>query len=300
MDDFQRRHAENIIGHRFQNPELLSRALTHASTAGTRLDSNERLEFLGDAVLGLVVCEMIYRRFPHFLEGEMTKVKSLAVSRQTCAQIASRLGLERLLMLGKGMQTSAPLPASLGAAALESVIGALYLDAGFDAAAAFIRPLVSDVIDRAAASGHQQNYKSVLQQFVQQKFGMTPVYRIVSEDGPDHAKTFVIAVEIGATIFEGCKGQSKKRAEQDAALTALTTLGVVAIDGPDDEPRVIDRVDEAHAKAILSRGGVVRSAPPAPTSRTTSVRASAAASSHAPAPIDAQAHSDHAGTSADL
>jgi len=258
MDDFQRRNAENVIGHRFNNPELLSRALTHASTAGTRLDSNERLEFLGDAVLGLVVCEMIYRRFPHFLEGEMTKVKSLVVSRQTCAEVSIRMGLERLLMLGKGMQTSAPLPSSLGAAALESVIGALYLDAGFEPAAAFIRPLVSDVIDRAAASGHQQNFKSVLQQFVQQRFGMTPLYRILAEDGPDHSKTFLIGVEIGGTLFEGCYGQSKKKAEQDAALVALKSLGVVSLDSADGELRVNDRVDETKARALLAKGGVIR------------------------------------------
>lgn len=258
MDESLRRTAENVIGHRFNNPELLARALTHASTAGTRLDSNERLEFLGDAVLGLVVCEMIYRRFPQYLEGEMTKVKSLVVSRTTCAQISSRLGLERLLMLGKGMQTNAPLPASLGAAAFESVIGALYLDAGFDGAAAFIRPLVSDVIDRAAASGHQQNYKSVLQQYVQQSFGLTPVYRMLSEEGPDHAKIFLVGVEVGGTLFEGCKGNSKKKAEQDAALVALKAIGVVTDDGLDGEPRVNDHVDDAKARAALTRGGVVK------------------------------------------
>jgi len=100
MDEILRRRAENALGYRFQKPDLLVRALTHASMAGSRLDSNERLEFLGDAVLGIVVCDMIFRRYPQYLEGEMTKVKSLAVSRQTCAEISSRLGLERLLILG--------------------------------------------------------------------------------------------------------------------------------------------------------------------------------------------------------
>ena len=239
MDDFQRRRCEQILGHRFDDPELLTRAVTHASTAATRLDSNERLEFLGDAVLGIVVCDMIFRRFPQLLEGEMTKIKSLAVSRQTCATIALGLGLERFLILGKGMQTSAPLPASLSAAALESVIGAVYLDGGFEAAARFIRPLFGDVIDRAAVSGHQQNFKSVLQQYAQHELGQTPQYRILAEQGPDHAKVFEVCVEIEGKRFQSCWGNSKKRAEQDAALAALRQLGIVK-EMPDGEFKVVE------------------------------------------------------------
>ncbi len=239
MDEILRRKAENALGYRFLKPELLARALTHASTAGSRLDSNERLEFLGDAVLGIVVCEMIFRRYPQYLEGEMTKVKSLAVSRQTCAEVSSRLGLERLLILGRGMQTNAPLPSSLGAAAIESVIGAIYLDGGFEAAAAFLRPLMTDVIERAANSGHQENFKSVLQQHAQQTSGQTPQYRILDEQGPDHAKSFRICVEINGRRFEPCWGNSKKKAEQDAALAALKELGVVK-EMEDGELRVVD------------------------------------------------------------
>jgi len=190
-------------------------------------------------VLGLIVCDMIYRRFPQLLEGEMTKIKSLAVSRQTCASVANSLGLERLLILGKGMQSSAPLPASLSAAALESVIGALYLDGGYEAAGNFIRPLFGDVIDRAANSGHQQNFKSVLQQYVQHQLNQTPLYRILAEQGPDHAKAFHICVEIDGRRFEACWGNSKKRAEQDAALVALRELGVVKV-MPDGELRVVE------------------------------------------------------------
>ncbi len=223
-----------MLGHSFENPELLTRALTHASMAGSRLESNERLEFLGDAVLGLVTCELVYRRFPNLLEGEMTKIKSLAVSRQTCAAIAQRLGLEKLLILGKGMQTNAPLPSSLAAAALESIIGAIYLDGGFEAAAAFIRPLLADVVDKAAASGHQQNFKSVLQQYAQQVMGQTPQYRVYEEQGPDHAKCFKIGVELGQDKYEPCWGNSKKKAEQDAALAALKKLGVVFEDETGD------------------------------------------------------------------
>lgn len=229
MDELVKRKCEQLLGHRFNSCDLLSRALTHASTATTRLDSNERLEFLGDAVLGLIVCDMIFRRFPDLLEGEMTKIKSMAVSRQTCAAIANSLGLERLLILGKGMQSSAPLPASLSAAALEAVIGALYLDGGFEAASAFIRPLFRDVIERAANSGHQQNFKSVLQQYSQHQLGQTPQYRILAEQGPDHAKVFQVCVEMNGRRFASCWGNSKKKAEQDAALEALKELGVVKL-----------------------------------------------------------------------
>lgn len=229
MEDNQLRKCEQVLGHRFANPQLLERAITHASTAPSRLDSNERMEFLGDAVLGLIVCDMIFRKFPNLLEGEMTKIKSMAVSRQMCATIATELGLERLLILGKGMQTGASLPASLSAAALESVIGALYLDGGYEAASRFIRPLFRDVIDRAASSGHQQNFKSVLQQHVQHQMELTPMYRILAEQGPDHAKVFQVCVEINGKRFEACWGNSKKRAEQDAALAALRELGVVRV-----------------------------------------------------------------------
>jgi ribonuclease-3 len=226
MDENVRAQAEGIVGHSFSDPSLLALALKHASTAESSLASNERLEFLGDAVLGLVVCDLVFRRYPALREGEMTKIKSHVVSRDTCAAIAKQLGLDQLLVLGKGMQGGA-IPASLPAAALEAVIGALYLDAGFEKAAAFVRPLVTELVDKAAQSGHQQNFKSVLQQHAQQAFGATPQYRILDEQGPDHSKCFKIAVEISGRRYEPCWGQTKKKAEQEAALAALRELGVV-------------------------------------------------------------------------
>lgn len=237
MEPGVREAAEAAIGYVFTDPQLLERALTHASMAELRLNSNERLEFLGDAVLGLVVCDLVFRQYPHLLEGEMTKIKSLAVSRQTCAQIAQRLGLEKLLILGKGMQGPAPLPSSLAAAALEAVVGAVFLDGGFAAAERVIRPLVIRVVEEAARSGHQHNFKSVLQQHSQQTFNQTPSYRILDEQGPDHAKCFKVAVEIGQRRFESCWGQSKKKAEQEAALMALRELGMVE-DIPGGELRI--------------------------------------------------------------
>lgn len=240
MDEAHRVRAEAVIGHQFRDPGLLCRALTHASVAESRVESNERLEFLGDAVLGMVACERIFRRFPTLLEGEMTKIKSAAVSRRACTQIARSLGLQELLILGKGMQSSTQ-PPSLAAAVLEAVIGAVYVDAGYEAAAAFIGPHIDPIIERAAQSGHQQNFKSVLQQFAQQRFDGTPVYRTLDEKGPDHAKAFKVCVEIDSRRFEPAWGQSKKQAEQQAALLALRALGVAVEDGEGDV-RIVESV----------------------------------------------------------
>jgi ribonuclease III len=219
--------AQTAIGYTFADPALLRRALTHASVAENRLDSNERMEFLGDSVLGLIASERIYHRYPDLLEGEMTKIKSTAVSRQTCAAIARSLGLHDLLVLGKGMQTSDAVPQSLAAAVLESIICAIYLDGGYQAAHAFIAPHLEPLIERAYDSGHQENFKSVLQQHAQQTDQDPPLYRVLDEKGPDHAKAFKIAAELNGRRFNPCWGQSKKQAEQMAALAALIELGLV-------------------------------------------------------------------------
>ncbi len=221
------RKAQGILGHSFKDPSLIVKAVTHASIADTRLDSNERMEFLGDSVLGLIVAERIFQQHPTLLEGEMTKIKSTAVSRQTCAMLARSLGLDELLVLGKGMQRNEAMPQSLAAAVIEAMIAALYLDGGYAAAEKFVGPLVDPLIARAAASGHQENFKSVLQQHAQQSDLDTPAYRVLDEKGPDHSKCFKVCVEIGTRRFEASWGQSKKQAEQAAALNALTELGLV-------------------------------------------------------------------------
>jgi ribonuclease-3 len=222
--------AEELLGVRFEDRALLALALRHASHSDSRLDSNERLEFLGDAILGAVVCERIFAKFPNLLEGEMTKIKSAAVSRRTCARVALNMGLDDLLILGKGMQTQDRLPSSLAAAALESVAGAIYIDQGYEVAKAFLVRLLDPMIDQAARSGHQQNFKSVLQQHAQQHFEGPPTYRVIDEKGPDHAKAFKIAVELNGDLYEASWGQSKKQAEQQAALNALIELGLVQRD----------------------------------------------------------------------
>jgi len=218
---------ESAIGYTFDDPTLLNLAMTHSSAVPYRLDSNERLEFLGDSILGLIACKRIFERFPDMLEGDMTKIKSAAVSRRTCAKITRSLGLHTHIQLGKGMQSQPRLPQSLAAALLESITGAIYLDGGFEAAKNFLLPLLDPVIEAAALSGHQDNFKSVLQQYVQHHFDRTPTYRTLDEKGPDHAKCFHICVEIGDQQFDPVWGKSKKQAEQEAAFIALDALGMI-------------------------------------------------------------------------
>ena len=222
--------AQEILGYTFKDIGLIEVALTHASIADTRLISNERLEFLGDSVLGLLVCEYLYNRFTDLLEGDLTKIKSAAVSRRMCAKVATHLELDDLLLLGKGMKTRSALPSSLAAAVLESVIGAIFLDGGIDAARDFLMPLLAPHIDQAAESGHQQNFKSVLQQHAQREFGESPMYVLSDEKGPDHAKAFAVSVELCGERHEACWAPSKKQAEQHAALIALEALDLIQRD----------------------------------------------------------------------
>ena len=230
MNEDIRQATEAALGYTFVNEEHLERALTHSSLAGARTLSNERMEFLGDAVLGMVVVDSVYRRYPDMLEGEMTKIKSLVVSRNVCADVAKKLGLCSMLALGKGMRTHGEVPLSLSAAACEAIIAAIFLDGGYEAAARFIREHFDPLVDAAATSEHQHNYKSFLQQHAQRAGLSAPQYRVLDEQGPDHAKCFKICVEMGGRRFEPCWGQSKKRAEQEAALAALRELGVVEAD----------------------------------------------------------------------
>ncbi len=259
MDSAWRDEIERAVGHEFRDDSLLELALRHASVTDSRLDSNERMEFLGDAILGMIVCERIFRLYPNSLEGEMTKIKSLAVSRRTCAKLARDIGLERHIAVGKGMQGQDRLPASLAAAVLESIVAAVYLDGGMDAARRFLEPLVDPLIKDAERSGHQHNFKSVLQQHAQQAMGCAPVYRILDEKGPDHAKAFRIGVELGGVAYEASWGQSKKQAEQQAALNALCALGVIET-GENGVHHLADPVptscDDAEAAGVAQAGGV--------------------------------------------
>lgn len=226
--------AERRIGHRFTDRDLLAKALRHASSADDRLESNERLEFLGDAVLGVIVCCELYDRFPDLLEGELTKIKSNVVSRRVCAEIAEELALGPLLELGKGMNGRGEMPPSLLAAVLESIIGALHEDAGFERARQFVLEHLEPRIDHAARLGHQHNFKSVLQQVFQRKGLGPPFYQVLDEQGPDHAKCFEVCVATGDFRFAGCWGPNKKQAEQQAALAALLELEFARADDSGD------------------------------------------------------------------
>lgn len=241
--------AQSIVSYRFKDESLLETALTHASIADSRVISNERLEFLGDSVLGLLVCDYLYTTYPNLLEGDLTKIKSAAVSRRMCARIATELGLDRLLLLGKGMMTRSALPASLSAAVLEAVIGAVYLDSGLEQVRAFLMPLLTPHIDQAASSGHQQNFKSVLQQYAQRRFDAAPVYVLLDEKGPDHAKCFEVCAEIGEQRYPSCWASSKKQAEQQAAFRALEELGLIIRTEDGQTLYVGDVEDTASARA---------------------------------------------------
>lgn len=216
--------AQAVLGHRFDDPVILLSALTHASGADSRVVSNERLEFLGDAVLGLVICEHLYRLFPSMLEGELTKIKSVVVSRRTCAKISRSLGLDRFLILGRGMTTQATVPPSVMAAVLESLIGALFLDGGLPVARAFILQHATPEIERAANGHHGGNYKSLLQQMSQKQFGAIPAYHTIEETGPDHSKSFRVAAVLGSHRYPPAWGRNKKEAEQRAALNAISQI----------------------------------------------------------------------------
>jgi ribonuclease-3 len=216
--------AQCLLGHTFNDPGLLRTALTHSSVANSRVESNERLEFLGDSVLGMVVCTELYHRFCHWLEGDLTKVKSVVVSRRVCAEIADKIGLTQLLILGNGVGVRHDLPNSLRAAVYEAVIGAMYLDGGLEPAREFIRRTVSEYLDPLADSQTHENYKSALQQYAQRHLNATPAYEALDEQGPDHSKCFEICVVIGGERFPSAWGPTKKQAEQSAARNALNAL----------------------------------------------------------------------------
>jgi len=215
---------EARIGYDFSDKSLLRAALTHASGALHRLASNERLEFLGDAILGAVVCELLYRRYPESLEGDLTRLKSIVVSRQTCAKISESLGMREFLILGKGMSVHPTVPSSLLADVFESLIAAIYLDGGIQFVRQFIETHLTPEIDLASDGETGGNYKSLLQQVSQREHGTTPTYQLLDEKGPDHSKCFKISAQIGSHRYQPAWGRNKKEAEQRAARNALYEL----------------------------------------------------------------------------
>ncbi len=215
---------QQIIDYEFKDDALLLAALTHASGASHRLASNERLEFLGDAVLGLVVCKWLYEEYPEYNEGDLTKIKSSVVSRRSCGKVACQLGLDACLIVGRGVTRNRSFPRSLVSDVFESVVAAMYLDSGSELVTDRIKRWLAAEVRLAVESQGAGNYKSSLQQYAQRELANTPIYRLVREQGPDHRKSFLIAAVIGDRHFAPAWGSNKKDAEQRAASNALAEL----------------------------------------------------------------------------
>lgn len=211
------------LGYSFTRPELLVCALTHSSCASNRIDSYERMEFLGDAILGFLISEILYQKHPDQLEGDLTHRKSVLVSRDMCLFWSRELGLEDFVMVGKGVKTSG-IPLNIVADVFEAVMAAVYLDAGMEA----VRNLI---IQRVALVAHQQGdqenttqQKNRLQQHCQKETGNTPLYLLLDEQGPDHCKCYKVSAKVGDQVFTAAWANTKKEAEQRAAANALSEL----------------------------------------------------------------------------
>ena len=218
---------ETAIGYRFHNITLLQNALTHSSYANERwhdsLKSNERLEFLGDSILGMVVAEHLYRNFPNRPEGELTRMRADMVCERALARVAEQISLGQHLLLGNGEEQGGGRGRdSILADAVESVIAACFLDGGMDAARGFINRFVLE--DVPVRKLRNADYKTALQELVQQKKNQVLSYELVGEEGPDHNKTFRVSVSLNGKIVGEGTGSSKKRAEQEAARIALELL----------------------------------------------------------------------------
>jgi ribonuclease-3 len=213
------------IGITLNNPEILRQALTHKSAQQElNLPSNERLEFLGDAVLGLVVATYVYRKHPDLPEGDLTKLKAVAVSEPTLSRVAAELDLGRHLLLAKGEEQSGGRKRpSILADALEAVFAAIYLDRGLTVARRLILDLLSDDISAIERAEHEPDYKTLLQEKIQERHRTPPSYRVIDEQGPDHDRTFACEVRVVGRVLGRGVGKSKKQAEQAAAKEALAS-----------------------------------------------------------------------------
>jgi len=225
------------LGFRFSDPALLRDALTHTSYVNENPEQgatdNERLEFLGDAVLDFLVAEELYRRYPAAREGELTAMRAALVQTHTLARVSSRLHLSHHLFLGRGEEASGgrERPANL-CAALEAVIGATYLDHGLGEARQLVHRLLGDALASLGETKAMRDPKSLLQEQVQARSHLTPVYRTVSESGPDHAKQFVVEVLVGDQVLGCGRGSNKQAAEQAAARAALESPTVAGAEPP--------------------------------------------------------------------
>jgi len=219
------------INYTFHDETLLERALTHRSAIQngiTNTNSNERLEFLGDSVLGLIVTDELFHSFPDKTEGELTRVKSHIVSREILAHEAKRIGLGKYLILGCGEERSGGRDRhSILSNTFEALLGALYLDGGIDHARMFIKRFLVKDLNRFFKRKFHANYKSWLLEHVQGEGKKNPMYRVLKESGPDHKKIFTVEVSVLGEILGRGQGLSKKKAEQAAAYEAVKKLGLL-------------------------------------------------------------------------
>ncbi len=225
-------HIERRLGYRFRDPERLRQALTHRSVlqemSEERSYANEQLEFLGDAVLELVVVDHIFRRFPQKNEGDLSKIKSMVVSGQSLEKISRRLHLgEYIIMSENEERNGGRTRLSILEDAFEAVVAAIYLDGGRRAAERFVKRNLIPVIDEVVDEKLDTNFKSQLLEYAQSNNGHTPVYSTISERGPDHEKVFVVEVSLNNRILARGEGKSKKAAQQEAARKALKNLNIV-------------------------------------------------------------------------
>lgn len=209
----------------FKDPSLLRRALTHRSYLNEHpeeLEDNERLEFLGDAVLDFVTGAFLYNRYPEMSEGELTRLRAALVRTEQLAEFAARLGIGEMIRLGKGEEEAGGRErAALLCANFEAVVGALYLDGGLPAVRAFVEPMLASAAGQILETQTDIDPKSLLQEWAQAALGHTPYYRTIAEAGPDHAKEFTVEVRIGSQVYGVGRGRSKQSAAQSAAEEAL-------------------------------------------------------------------------------
>ena len=232
VSEFDLRGFETILSYKFRDPELARQALTHRSFLHSQPDkdknggeSNERMEFLGDSVVGLVVNEFLYRKFTSLREGELTKMKSLLVSRVILSRTAKLMGLGNFILLSEAETGSGGRDrASILADTLEGVIGAGYLDGGLEPARLLTERLLLRQVHEILSDANLANYKSMLQEYVQGEFKTHPQYRISSEIGPDHEKVFTVEVVVNQKVLGRGHGNNKKEAEQAAARDALSRM----------------------------------------------------------------------------
>jgi len=242
MEESALEKLQERLGVRFKDSTYLQRALTHRSAAADNaLESNERLEFLGDSVVGVVVCENLFRLFPHYSEGDLAKSKAYIVSEAALADAAQAMGLEEFVVMSSGEAASGGRRRrSILADAFEAVIAAIYLDCGVRSARRVVRNALIGAMHEVAADQHRRDYKSSLQERTQAQIRKTPYYRIVGELGHEHDKTFTAQALVGDTVIGQGMGKTKKEAEQSAALDALENLSryLPACDDTSSEPGI--------------------------------------------------------------